>query len=146
MMVVEELRKTDRFVAVDPIAATFGAADASVVNLSIAGAQISHAIPIRIGTIGRLSFRRGDVVVTTQARVLWSHVGPSPGGKLIYKTGLRIEAVDPLYAMAINSLIRSGHLRQELDSLDRKKKRLMEREEKKKSGPKVLPISEPPPA
>ena len=145
-MQVEELRKTDRFTALEPIAGTFGPAEALVLNLSIGGAQISHPIPIRIGTTGRLAFRRGDVVVTTQARVLWSHVAPGPGGKLMYCSGLRIEAVDPSYAMAINSLIRSGAIRQDLDSMDKKRKRMIEREEKKKSGPKMIPTSEPPPA
>lgn len=145
-MQVEELRKTDRFVAVEPIAGTFGPTDASVLNISIGGAQISHPIPIRIGTTGRLAFRRGDVIVATQARVLWSHVAPGPGGKLMYCSGLRIEAVDPSYAMAINSLLRAGAIRQDLDSMDKKRKRMIEREEKKKSGPKVIPTSEPPPA
>lgn len=145
-MQVEELRKTDRFVALEPIAGTFGAAEATVLNISIGGAQISHAQPIRIGTTGRLAFRRGDVVVATQARVLWSHVAPGPGGRLTYCSGLKIEAVDPSYAMAINTLIRTGAIRQDLDSMDRKRKRMIEREEKKKSGPKIIPTSEPPPA
>lgn len=145
-MQVEELRKTDRFVAVEPIAGTFGAADASVLNLSIGGAQISHPVPIRIGTTGRLAFRRGDVIVATQARVLWSHVAPGPGGKLVYRSGVKIEGVDPSYAMAINSLIRTGAIHQDLEALDKKRKRLIEREEKKKSGPKMIPTSEPPPA
>ena len=145
-MQVEELRKTDRFVAVEPIAGTFGAADASVLNLSIGGAQITHPQPIRIGTTARLAFRRGDVAVTTQARVLWSHVAPGAGGKLVYCSGLKIEAVDPSYAMAINSLIRAGAIRQDLDSMDKKRQRAIEREEKKKSGPKLIPTSEPPPA
>lgn len=145
-MQVEELRKTDRFTALEPIDGTFGPAEALVLNVSIGGAQISHPIPIRIGTTGRLAFRRGDVVVTTQARVLWSHVAPGPGGKLVYRSGLKIEAVDPSYAMAINSLIRAGAIRQDLDSMDKKRKRMIEREEKKKSGPKMIPTSEPPPA
>ena len=145
-MVVEELRKTDRFAAVEPIAGTFGPADASVVDLSVGGAQITHAQPIRIGTTGRLTFRRGDVAVATHARVIWSHVAPGPGGKLVYRSGLKIEAIDASYAMAINSLIRAGAIRQAIDSLDRKRERLIEREEKKKSGPKMIPSSEPPPA
>ena len=144
-MEVEELRKTDRFIAVEPFPATFGPVDGSVINLSIGGAQISHPQPIRIGTVGRLAFKKGDAAVSTQARVIWSHVTPSAGGKLMYRTGLKIEAVDPQYALALNTLIRAGLLPQELDSMERKKKRDEEREEKKKSGPRPIPISEPPP-
>ena len=145
-MVIEELRKSDRFVVVEPISGTFGAADASVVNLSIGGAQISHALPLRIGTVARLIFKRGDAAAAVQARVLWSHLTPSEGGKMAYKTGLKIDSADPQYAMALNTLIRAGILRQDFDSLDRKRQRDAEREEKKKSGPKMVPISEPPPA
>ena len=140
-MVIEELRKADRFVVVDPIAATFGPADAALVNISITGAQITHALPIRIGTVGRLSFRRGDVVVAISARVIWSHVAPSAGGKLTYRSGLRIDTADSQYAMAINSLLRAGAIRQDLDSLDKKRERETQREEKKRSGPKSIPTA-----
>lgn len=145
-MSVEELRKTDRFVVVEPFSATFGPVEASLLNVSIGGAQISHPQPLRIGTLARLSFRKGDAVVATQARVIWSHVAPMAGGKLVYRSGLKIEAVDPQYALALNTLIRSGVARQDVESLDRKRERDQAREEKKKSGPKLIPISEPPPA
>lgn len=140
-MVIEELRKADRFVVVDPITSTFGPAEAVLSDISIGGVQITHAQPIRIGTLARLSFRRGDVVVATQARVVWSHVAPAAGGKLMYRSGLRIEAADPHYAMAINSLLRAGAIRQDLDSLDKKREREVQREEKKKSGPKSIPTA-----
>lgn len=143
-MSVEELRKADRFTAVEPISGTFGPAEATVVNVSISGAQITHPVPLRIGTVARLTFRHRDIAVTTQARVLWSHAAPGPGGKLVYRSGLKIEAVDPQYGMALNSLIRAGAVRQDLESLDRKRKRDMEREEKKKSGPRLIPVTEPP--
>src|SRR5688572_13661611 len=114
-MVIEELRKADRFVVTDQIPITFGPGDGTLLNLSVAGAQITHPQPIRIGTVARLAFRRGDVVVTTQARVVWSHLVPSAGGKLTYRSGLRIDAPDQHYAMAINSLLRAGAIRQDLD-------------------------------
>lgn len=147
-MSVEELRKADRFVSVEAIAGTFGPTETTIVNLSISGAQITHPAPLRIGTVARLAFKRSEASVNAQARVLWSHAAPGAGGKLIYRSGLRIEAVDPQYAMALNALIRAGVIRQDIDSLERKRKRDMEREEKKKSGPKPLlvPTSEPPPA
>ena len=145
-MSTEELRRTDRFVVNVTIAGTFGAADATVLNLSISGAQISHAQPIRIGTAGRLAFRQGDTSVLVLARVIWSHVAPSEGGKLVYRSGLKIENADAQYALALNTLIRAGAIRHDLESLDRKRKRDEEREEKKKkSGPRMIPISEPPP-
>ena len=145
-MVVEELRRTDRFVASEPIAGTFGTLEVSVTNLSLGGAQVSHTQPIRIGTTARLSFREGEADALVQASVLWSHVTPAPGGSLTYRTGLRIENADAHYALALNTLIRAGAIERDSDSLARKRKRDEEREEKKKSGPKAIPISEPPPA
>lgn len=145
-MVIEELRKTDRFVVQQPIAGTFGATEATLVNVSISGAQITHALPMRIGTTARLSFRHGDAVILIQGRVLWSHVAPGNGGKLMYHSGLKIDSADPQYALALNTLIRAGAIRQDIESLDRKRKRDEEREAKKKSGPRFIPTSEPPPA
>ena len=145
-MVVDELRKSDRFVAVEPITGTFGAAEATIVNLSIGGAQISHAQPIRIGTMARLSFRKGDAIVATQGRVLWSHVGPGPGGKLVYRSGLKMEGVDSSYALALNTLIRAGLIRQDMESMDKKRQRIAEKEAQRKSGQRFIPSSEPPPA
>ena len=145
-MSTEELRKSDRFVVNAPIAGTYGAADAVVLNLSISGAQISHPQPIRIGTTARLAFRHGEATVMVQGRVIWSHFGPAEGGKLVYRSGLKIENADAQYALALNTLIRAGALRHDLESLDRKRKRDEEREEKKKkSGPRMIPVSEPPP-
>ena len=145
-MVIEEIRKTDRFIAHEPMTGTFGATEVTLLNVSIGGAQISHALPMRIGTAARISFRRGDAVIAIQARVIWSHVLPNSGGKLLYRSGLTIEGANPQYALALNTLIRAGVLRQDVESLDRKRKRDMEREEKKRSGPRVIPTSEPPPA
>jgi hypothetical protein len=145
-MMVEELRKTDRFVVIAPVAATFGSSDTLVVNFSITGVQISHPQPIRIGTVARLSFHRGEAFASVEARVIWSHAAKSPGGTLVYRTGLRIENVDAHYALALNTLLRADAVQRDRDSLERKRRRDEEREEKKKSGPKVIPFSDPPPA
>ena len=138
-MIVENLRKADRFLAVEPIPGTFGPSEALILDLSLGGAQISHGQPVRIGTLARLAFRFGDVIVATQTRVLWSHLAPGKGGKMNYRTGLKIEAVDAQYAMAINSLLRTRAVRQDKESLEKKREREMVREEKRRSGPKPIP-------
>ena len=143
-MMVEELRKTDRFVVVEPLAATFGSLDTTVLNLSITGVQISHPQPIRIGTLGRLAFHRGDAFAAVQARVIWSHAAKAAGGTLVYRSGLRLENADAHYALALHTMLRAGAVQRDHDSLERKKKRDEEREEKRKSGPKPIPFSEPP--
>ena len=138
-MAIEELRKADRFVVVNPVPATFGGVDVALLDFSLGGTQITNAQPLRIGTVARLAFRGVDVDVSTQARVIWSHLAPGPGGKPSYRTGLHIESADAQYAMAINAMLRAGVVRKDRESLDRKRQREIEREHKRQSGPKPIP-------
>jgi hypothetical protein len=142
---VVDLRRGDRFNIVESLAGSFGAAEVAVLNLSLGGAQISHPQPLRIGTKAKLSFRRGDVSVTVQAAVVWSHLASTKAG-MIYHTGIKLDAPDAQYALALNTLMRADVLRHETDSLEKKKQRMQEREEARKSQARMIPPSEPPPA
>lgn len=142
---VVDLRRGDRFNVIEPLTGTFGPAEVAVVNLSIGGAQISHPQPLRIGTHGKLWFRRGEVSVTVHATVVWSHLAPSASG-MVYKSGIKLDSADPQYALALNTLVRADVIRHETDSLEKKKQRMREREEARKSQVRVIPSSEPPPA
>jgi hypothetical protein len=137
---VIDLRKGDRFAAIEPIGGTFGPTDIVVLDLSIAGAKISHPQPLRIGTRAKLSFKRGDVTASLTAHVVWSHLSPGAAG-MVYHSGLKLDAVDPQYAMAVNSLIRAGLLRKDANSLDRKRERMAERELARKTLSRVIPTS-----
>lgn len=143
---VVDLRKGDRFLVLEPVSGTFGPTDIVLINVSVTGVQISHPQPLRIGTRARLWFKRGDVVVATQARVVWSHLAKAGSGGMSYLSGLRIENADPQYALVLNSMIRGGLLRQDVDSLERKRQRMIEREEQRKATIRVIPTSEPPPS
>ena len=136
-----DLRKSARFVVLEPLTGTFGGSDITILNIGLTGLQIVHSQPMRIGTRARLSFDRHDVTVTTQARVMWSHLSQSANasGKLLYTTGIRIEATDPQFGLALNSLIRAGALRQDSDSMEKKRARLAEREQQRKSQMKLTP-------
>ena len=136
---VIDLRKGDRFHAVEPIGGSFSAIDVSVINVSVTGAQIMHAQPIRIGTRSRLAFRHGEVTVSVQVQVVWSHLWQTPEGHA-YRSGVRLDAADAQYAAAVNSLIRSGAIQRDTESLERKRQREMERELRRKSGPKINPV------
>lgn len=142
---VVDLRKGERFTVIEPLTGTFGQAEVAVVNLGLGGVQISHPQPVRIGTRAKLWCRRGDVTITTTGTVVWSHLSATSAG-MVYLSGIRLDAADPQYALAINTLVRGGVLRQELDSLDRKRQRMREREEARKSQVRMIPNSEPPPA
>jgi hypothetical protein len=135
-----ELRKGDRFLATEQVPGTFGPAEVVIIDLSLGGAKLSHPQPLRIGTRGKLTFKRGDVSATVQAVVVWSHLAPSGRG-MSYISGLKYEAVEPAYAMALNALLRAGVLRKETDSLDKKRDRLIEREKLRNSQKRVIPTS-----
>lgn len=136
-----ELRKGDRFRTTEAVTGTFGPVDVVIVDLSLGGAQLSHPLPLRIGTRGKLSFKRGDVSATVTARVVWSHLAPTKGG-MAYVSGLQLDAVEAPYALAINQLLRGGVLRKDSESLARKADRMREREELRKSQkPRVIPTA-----
>jgi hypothetical protein len=135
-----ELRKGDRFLATEQISGTFGPAEVVVIDLSLGGAKLSHPQPLRIGTHAKLIFKRGDITATVQAHVVWSHLSRAGGG-MSYVSGLKLEAVEPQYAMALNALLRAGVLRKEVDSLDKKRERMIEREQLRNSQKRVIPTS-----
>ena len=139
---VVDLRKGDRFHVVEPITGSFGAAEIAIVNLSVTGAQISHPQPLRIGTRAKLWFKRGDITIATQAHVVWSHL-VTAGGAMVYRSGIKLEAPDAQFAMAINTFLRSGVIRQDMESLEKKRARMAERELQRKSQVRNIPTSEP---
>jgi len=124
-MDIAELRTTERYIAVDPIDGSFGAASITVLNLGGSGAQVAHAQPLRLGTKGRLWFRRGGVQVAVQALLIWSHLSKTPNseGKYLYQSGLRIDE-GPDFASALRSLLDDGAVRRDLDSLRSEERRV----------------------
>jgi hypothetical protein len=136
-----ELRKGERFPTTEPVSGTFGPAEIGIVDLSLGGAQISHPQPLRIGTRGKLTFKRGDIEAAIVAHVVWSHLSRTAGG-MSYVSGLKVDAADPHYAMAINALLRAGVLRKDAgSSLDKKRERIAERELQRKSQQRIIPSS-----
>lgn len=137
---VKELRSGQRYVLDTPLSASFGSTEVQIVNISTGGLQILHPLPQRVGSSSRLWFRIGDVVVSTTARLLWSHLSKSSNGKMTYCSGLRVE--DPEYAASVKALVDRGFVKNDGDSLERKKQRLIqkERERSDKFLVKALPM------
>lgn len=124
---VKELRSGQRYVLDNPLSASFGSTEVHIVNISTGGVQISHPLPQRIGSTSRLWFRLGDVAVSTTGRMVWSHLSKSPSnGKMTYVSGVRVE--DPEFAASVQALVARGLVNADADSLERKRKRLLEKE------------------
>jgi hypothetical protein len=139
---VTDLRKGDRFDAVDVIGGSFNALEVTVLNLSLGGGQIMHAQPIRIGTRARFEVRHAGASATVFMQVVWSHLSQTPEG-LRYRSGVKLDAPDVQYAFAINTLVRAGFLKRDTESLERKRQRQTERELRRLSSPK-LTVTPPP--
>ena len=145
---VSELRHGERFVVLGSIQGTFGPADLRLLNLSLNGAQIVHPQPLRIGSKGRIQFRLDDVSAAISAAVIWSRLSKQSdsSGKLLYESGLRIEQADEHWAAAIHGLLRRGAIRQDVESLDRKRRRAEERERQRAAVKTfIIPLSGPKP-
>lgn len=137
---VNESRRGDRFYAAEPIHGSFNGVDVSVMNVSLGGAQIVHAQPIRIGTRSRLAFQHGEGTVSVAVQVVWSHLAQTNEGHA-YRSGVRLDVPEVLYAAAINTLLRTGVVERDTESLERKRQREMERELRRKSGPRITPAT-----
>lgn len=136
-MEVTELRVAERFRTAEALVGSFGSASVTLLDVSASGAQIEHAQPLRIGTHARLWFKRGEVAVSLQAVTLWSHLSKSPNnqGKYLYNSGLRLDAESPGFYLALQALLDHGVIAPDRESLDRKKKRSLERMALKTSRP-----------
>src|SRR6185369_17091668 len=148
-MDLKDLRAADRFVADERIAGSFGAASITVVDLADQGAQIEHSQPLRLGLKARFWFRRGDITVSAQGLVVWSHLSKRPNvdGKLFYRSGIRIEEDVDEFGDALRQLVRSGIVHRDVGALERKRKRIEEREQERwgKPGLKVFRSEQIPP-
>jgi uncharacterized protein YbjT (DUF2867 family) len=120
---LDQARTTARFVSKDPVDATFTAATTMPVMLrdvSVIGAQIEHAHPVRPAMQGRLSI--GDL--EAPATVVWTRL-TGPGQ---YRSGLRIEAPLEVVAAAIRDLLARGVVRKGEDTIRQREEAKIERQ------------------
>ncbi len=138
-MEVNELRVAERFLTAEALVGSFGSASVTLLDVSASGAQIEHAQPLRIGTRARLWFKRAEVAVSLQAVTMWSHLSKSPNaqGKYLYKSGLRLEADSREFYLALQALLDRGVISPDAGSLEKKKKRALERVAEKTNRPTV---------
>ena len=134
---VTDLRKGDRFLVVEPIEGTFNATvPVGLLNVSLGGAQLLHAQPIRLGTRATLTFDRRGTAASVVVTVVWSHLAQTSAG-LRYRSGVKLQEPDVAYARALNAFVRSGVIALDTESLDRKREREQEREMRRRSSPKL---------
>lgn len=140
---VKDLRATPRFLFNEALVGSFGSASVGIVDISEHGVQVEHAQPVRLGTRARLWFKRGEIAINVQGRVAWSHLSKTPNekGKYLYRSGIKLDDAGPDYLAALQALADHNVIRRDEESLERKKKRLIEKEQAKTAKPtmKVIP-------
>jgi len=138
---IRDLRTIERYAVVEPLVGSFGAASISILDIAEQGAQIEHAQPLRLGARGRLWFKRSDVAASVHAMVIWSRLSEKPNdeGRLLYRSGLRLDEGES-FAAPIQALGDQGVIRRDTESLERKRRKFVEREQVKTAKPSVKRI------
>ncbi|MDQ6801452.1 MAG: hypothetical protein M3041_11495 [Acidobacteriota bacterium] len=136
---VRNLRGRERFRVKQRLSGSFGAAEVTLIDVAEEGAQIEHAQPLRLASKGRLWFKRADVSASLHAFVVWSRLSKTPNevGKYLYRSGLRFDEGAGSFLEAMRMLADQGVIERDDDSLNRKKKRVEEREQDKAGKPIV---------
>ena len=137
-MDVKDLRGAERYVLVETLSGSFGAASVTLLNIGMRGVQVQHAQPLGINTKARLSFKRGDVAISMQATVMWSRLSKTPNahGKLLYESGVAFIGNEEL-TYALRALAAHGVIKLDAESLHRKRERLLQKAQER-SGKPVL--------
>jgi len=108
---IEELRGSDRFAMLQPLASTFDGARVTVENLSVRGARIVTAGVVAAGTQAAFSFLNVDV----SAQVAWCAIKSLD--PTMYRAGLAIAEKAELMRLAIGQLCESGRASLDTQSL-----------------------------
>ena len=142
---VRDSRGAERFVASNPIEGRFGRTDVTIWDLAESGLQMEHAEPLKIATQGLVGFKLDEMTVTVPGIVIWSHLSMTADahGRFLYRSGVRLEADIELFASAINRLAGSGRIRRDTASLERKRKKHVERDQELRSRPVIQMIQAP---
>ena len=127
---VKELRAADRYILNEKLTGSFGSVPIVLIDIGEQGVQIEHPQPLRLATKGRLWFKHAGVSVSLHAFVVWSKLS----GKQ-YRSGLRIDEAAAEFLSALETLAAHGIIKRDDESLNRKRKRIEDRERAKTGQP-----------
>lgn len=136
---VRDLRAAPRYLFRTQLGGTFGPADVQICDMSECGIRITHGEAIRLGTSARLIFSATSATPRTalRGRIVWSHLstGLDRSASNSYSSGLRIDDEDQAIASdLVSRLTQAGLAVADVDSLELKKKRLLEKQSRKRQA------------
>ena len=133
---IKDSRRGERFVVVETVLGTFNEVPVILLTFSSGGVQILHSEAIRIRDQGALTFHHQGFGVAVPVIVAWSHLSQTSDG-LGYKSGLKLQTPDASFTAALSKFLREGVLVPDTGSLERKRQRELEREQRRQSTPKL---------
>jgi hypothetical protein len=140
---VTENRRALRHIALVPIRGFLSSWEVSIHDLAEGGFQIEHADPLKLAASSTITFDNPETYETMAfvVRVVWSRLSSNPNarGRLLYRSGLRIEQADEASRAALKRLIALA-ARPDTESLERKrrKKEELRRERSVKPAMKII--------
>lgn len=146
---VTDSRRTPRFILDPAIPGTFNGVPVMIYNIAEGGVQFEHKERLSRFVYGDLLFSLpiSPRVIRLGGHVAWSRVARK-GGELQpwpYRCGLRVENLHALTIDTLAQLLRVKSVRPDRDSLERKRKILLERQREQLMTPGLAPEEVPPP-
>jgi hypothetical protein len=146
---VSESRRTPRFILDPAIPATFEDIPVLIYNIGESGIQFEHKQKIQRFQWGEVRFALpiSPRVIRLQGRVTWCRMarGSDPLQPWPYRCGLAVEGLHALTIDTLAGLLRSKSARPDRNSLERKKKLLLERQSEEVILPGSVVETIPPP-
>ena len=137
---VSELRRSPRFIALEPIKGYYANCEVVIHDLSEGGFQIEHVDPLKLASSGLLSFENPKTFegIEFRVKVVWSRLSSTPNarGKLLYRSGLRVEQAEDRSRKALTRLI-AQFTRPDEQSLERKRKKVRDLAKERASRPVI---------
>lgn len=134
-MDITDSRQDDRYTLTTRLEGNLGGVDVVLVDLGPHGVQVKHPTPMKLGTVGKLTFRipGEESDVRLPGHVVWSRLSEraGPDGERPYYSGVRLDDPDGTMASILGRMLNTSVARADEESLGRKRKMLEARERSK---------------
>lgn len=141
---VSDDRSVMRFSLEPQLDGSFGSISITIADFGERGIQAVHPAPMKVGTTARLVFALppDHLPVELNGVIVWSRLSQKADshGKLLYRSGIRIEDQLEVARGALDRLVDTAIARPDTGSLENKKKVLADKQRERSAQPIMKPI------
>lgn len=141
---VRDTRSVMRFYLDPQLDGSFGNVAVVIADFGERGVQVEHPAPLKVGTLARLAFALPPdrLHIELSGVVVWSRLSQKANshGKLLYRSGIRIEEHHEVARGALDRLVDSAIAHPAAASLETKKKMLADKERQRAAQPVMKQI------